>query len=175
MLLQMPVSKILAHRHLWYFKTTKTFIELTSNMIYTVALGIGFKCPRKIHLNTQCPPGFSDLATGLQFISARPTITLQITIKLHVPWPYALIIYVWSVKLDLISPLVRRPSEPGAGGIAPPDFVRNRSETCSIKWPFITSWPPSPQIFRPSYGPDGYWSEASIQNQFGWVSSFYLS
>ena len=24
-------------------------------MIYIVALGIGFKCPHKIHLNTQCP------------------------------------------------------------------------------------------------------------------------
>ena len=31
-------------------------IEMTSNMIYIVALGVGFKCPRKIHLNTQCPP-----------------------------------------------------------------------------------------------------------------------
>ena len=27
---------------------------MTSNMIYIVALGVGFKCPRKIHLNTQC-------------------------------------------------------------------------------------------------------------------------
>ena len=25
---------------------------MTSNMIYIVALGVGFKCPRKIHLNT---------------------------------------------------------------------------------------------------------------------------
>ena len=30
-------------------------------MIYIVALGVGFKCPRKIHLNTQCPlPTVSD-------------------------------------------------------------------------------------------------------------------
>ena len=29
------------------------FIEMTPNMIYTVALGVGFKCPHKIHLNTQ--------------------------------------------------------------------------------------------------------------------------
>ena len=29
------------------------FIEMTSNMIYIVELGGGFKCPRKIHLNTQ--------------------------------------------------------------------------------------------------------------------------
>ena len=27
--------------------------EMTSNMIYIVALGVGFKCPCKIHLNTQ--------------------------------------------------------------------------------------------------------------------------
>ena len=32
------------------------FIEMTSNMIYIVALGVGFKCPHKIHLNTLCPP-----------------------------------------------------------------------------------------------------------------------
>ena len=25
-------------------------------MIYIVAFGVGLKCPRKIHLNTQCPP-----------------------------------------------------------------------------------------------------------------------
>ena len=31
----------------------KNFIELTLNMIYIVALGVGFKCQRKIHLNTQ--------------------------------------------------------------------------------------------------------------------------
>ena len=34
----------------------QNFIEMTSNMIVIVALGGGFKCPRKIHLNTQCPP-----------------------------------------------------------------------------------------------------------------------
>ena len=26
---------------------------MTSNMIHIVALGVGFKCPHKIHLNTQ--------------------------------------------------------------------------------------------------------------------------
>ena len=35
----------------------QNFIEMTSNMIYIVALGGGFKCLRKIHLSTQCPPG----------------------------------------------------------------------------------------------------------------------
>ena len=31
----------------------QNFIEMTSNMIYIVALGGGLKCPRKVHLNTQ--------------------------------------------------------------------------------------------------------------------------
>ena len=39
----------------------QNFIEMTSNMIYIVAFGSGFKCPRKIHLNTQCAPDFSRL------------------------------------------------------------------------------------------------------------------
>ena len=34
----------------------QNFIELTSNMIYIVALAVGLKCPHKIHLNTKCPP-----------------------------------------------------------------------------------------------------------------------
>ena len=40
----------------------QNFIEMTSNMIYIVALGGGFKCPRKIHLKTQSPcPRFRQL------------------------------------------------------------------------------------------------------------------
>ena len=35
----------------------QNFIEITSNMIYTVALGVGLKCLHKIHLNTQCQGG----------------------------------------------------------------------------------------------------------------------
>ena len=31
----------------------KKIIEMTANMIYIVALGVGLKCPHKIHLNTQ--------------------------------------------------------------------------------------------------------------------------
>ena len=31
----------------------QNFTEMTSNMIYIVAFGVGLKCPRKIHLNTQ--------------------------------------------------------------------------------------------------------------------------
>ena len=34
----------------------QNLIEMTSNIIYIVAFGVGFKCPRKIHLNTQCLP-----------------------------------------------------------------------------------------------------------------------
>ena len=37
-------------------KNYQNFIEMTSNIIDIVAFGVGFKCPRKIHLNTQCPP-----------------------------------------------------------------------------------------------------------------------
>ena len=37
----------------------QNFIELTSNMIYIVALGVGLKCPIKIHLNTQWGGGGS--------------------------------------------------------------------------------------------------------------------
>ena len=35
----------------------KTIIEMTANMIYIVALGVGLKCPRKVRLNTQCEGG----------------------------------------------------------------------------------------------------------------------
>ena len=33
----------------------KKIIEMTANMIYIVALGVGLKCLCKIHLNIQCP------------------------------------------------------------------------------------------------------------------------
>ena len=43
----------------------QNFIAMTSNMIYTVALGVGFKCPRKIHLYTQCTEMiFASLLSG---------------------------------------------------------------------------------------------------------------
>ena len=47
--LEISVSKILTQGRQNY----QIFIEMTSNMIYILALGVGFKCPRKIHLNTQ--------------------------------------------------------------------------------------------------------------------------
>ena len=65
-----PKNEILAHSRLWYFKTTyQNYIEMTSNMIYIVALGGGIKCPGKIHLNTRCPLPlrFSDLPPALVF------------------------------------------------------------------------------------------------------------
>ena len=31
----------------------QNWIEITSNIIHMVAFGVGFKCPQKIHLNTQ--------------------------------------------------------------------------------------------------------------------------
>ena len=37
-------------------QNNQNFIEMTSNMICIVAIGGGLKCPRKIHLNPQCPP-----------------------------------------------------------------------------------------------------------------------
>ena len=43
------------------FQNYQNLIEMTSNIIDIVAFGVGFKCPRKIHLNTQCPlPTVSD-------------------------------------------------------------------------------------------------------------------
>ena len=35
----------------------QNFIEITANMIYLVALGLGLKCLRKVHLNTQWGKG----------------------------------------------------------------------------------------------------------------------
>ena len=52
--LEMSVSKILAYMVLQNYQNVT---EMTSNMIYIVALGDGLKCPRKIYLNTQCKGG----------------------------------------------------------------------------------------------------------------------
>ena len=49
--LEMSVSKILDHR----LQNYQNVIEMTSNMICIVALGVGLKCPRKIRLNKQYP------------------------------------------------------------------------------------------------------------------------
>ena len=52
--LEIFVSKILTQNY-------QKFIVLTSNMIYIIALGVGFKCPRKIHLNTEWGEGVRNL------------------------------------------------------------------------------------------------------------------
>ena len=38
------------------YQNYQNLIEMTSNIIDIVAFGVGFKCPRKTHLNAQCPP-----------------------------------------------------------------------------------------------------------------------
>ena len=55
----------------------QNFIEMTSNMIYTVALGVGFKCPRKIHLNTQWGGG----ATFIPGATSIPDSRVQNTVE----------------------------------------------------------------------------------------------
>ena len=63
MLPQMSVSKILAHRRLWY----QNFTEMTSNTSYIVAFGFGLKCLRKILFNTQWGEGGSKCFLVPQF------------------------------------------------------------------------------------------------------------
>ena len=46
----------------------KIFIEMTSDMIYIVAFGVGFKCPCKIHLNTQWGWGHTKVSTYISVI-----------------------------------------------------------------------------------------------------------
>ena len=41
----------------------RILIEMTSNIIDILAFGVGFKCPRKIHLITQCPVLISEAAS----------------------------------------------------------------------------------------------------------------
>ena len=50
--LHMSVSKILTQASM-VLQNYQNFTEMTSNMIYIIACGIGLKCPRKIQLNTQ--------------------------------------------------------------------------------------------------------------------------
>ena len=48
----------------------KKIIEITAIMIYIVALGVGLKCRRKVHLNTQCTEvSFASFLSG-GFITA---------------------------------------------------------------------------------------------------------
>ena len=69
----------------------QNFIEMPSNMNNIFALAVGFKCPRKINLNTQWdgsmhPPHFFTLLTVVPFINAAPLYTLsQIALASAVP------------------------------------------------------------------------------------------
>ena len=54
MLLDMSLSKILAQGRLWYFKTIKNLSKWLQTWFTLYWLQPGFKCWRKIHLNTQC-------------------------------------------------------------------------------------------------------------------------
>ena len=51
-------------------------IEMTSNIIDIVAFGVGFKCPRKIHLNTQCRGGGSK-NDKIPFLGYLRTLSLK--------------------------------------------------------------------------------------------------
>ena len=42
----------------------QNLMEIISNMIYIAALGVGLKCPIKIHLNTQCGGGGHPCPSG---------------------------------------------------------------------------------------------------------------
>ena len=55
---------------------------MTSNMIYIVALGVGLKCPRKIHLNTQWGGH-----RGVNYPPLSPSVpTALLTARLKVGW-----------------------------------------------------------------------------------------
>ena len=43
------------------FQNYQNLIEMISNIIDVAAFGVGIKCPRKIHLNTLCPPPLDEI------------------------------------------------------------------------------------------------------------------
>ena len=59
----------------------QNLIEMTSNIFYIVAFGVGIKCPRKIHLNTQCPP---PIEIGLMYLKIVLPVLPLITPLSHV-------------------------------------------------------------------------------------------
>ena len=50
--------KVIDSRASMVLQNYQKLIEMTSYMIYIVAICVGLKCPRKIHLNTQCRGGY---------------------------------------------------------------------------------------------------------------------
>jgi hypothetical protein len=67
----------------------QNFIEMTSNMIYIVALGNGFKCPRKIYLNTQWGGGGGGgkVAWGKSFVTVERFCLFFATVDKTNPFP----------------------------------------------------------------------------------------
>ena len=45
--------KVIDSRASMVLQNYQNLIEMTSNIFHSVAFGVGIKCPRKIHLNTQ--------------------------------------------------------------------------------------------------------------------------
>ena len=63
-------------------------IEMTSNIFHIIAFGVGFKCPRKIHLNTQWVGG--GWGGGLRRISPVSPIPMESNIF---PFEFLLLSY----------------------------------------------------------------------------------
>ena len=64
-------------------KNYQNWIEITSNIIHMVAFGVGFKCPRKIHLNTQCPPSWHRVNLSAKKLWRRVS---SVPLMLLQPW-----------------------------------------------------------------------------------------
>ena len=62
--------------------------EMTSNIFHIVAFGVGFKCPRNIHLNTQC-------RGGQVWTFCRPPPPLLVHVVVECPLNF----YVWYLQL----------------------------------------------------------------------------
>ena len=56
----------------------QNLIEITSNIFHNIAFGVGFKGPRKIHLNTQWGGGDNPLAPPVPTALDRSTTQLAI-------------------------------------------------------------------------------------------------
>ena len=93
-------------------------IEMTSNMIYIVAFGGGFKCPRKIHLNTHCPPRTNSLLHVYQYVSCKnyklffKTFLLQSGPLQSPTYLFEFILAIWLLAGTVVCILVRMKSFP---------------------------------------------------------------
>ena len=75
---------------------------MTSNIIYIVAFGVGFKCPRKIHLNTQWGGEGVEIDQNLVHVVVEcPLMPPQLKTKQL--WPIVLCIHLFSfLKKELV-------------------------------------------------------------------------